>query len=76
VPECAGRLRVISPAFLRQAHLDGGRVDVWVVDTRADIIRLFDWGVDGVISDRPDIAVETLRLLKKPSSKEAAQCKK
>lgn len=59
VPECAGRLRVISPAFVRQAHGDGGRVDVWVVDRPDDIIRLFDWGVDGVISDRPDLAVET-----------------
>jgi glycerophosphoryl diester phosphodiesterase len=59
VPECAGRLRVISPAFVRQAHGDGGRVDVWVVDRPEDIIRLFSWGVDGVISDRPDLAVET-----------------
>jgi glycerophosphoryl diester phosphodiesterase len=59
VPERAGRLRVISPAFLAQAHADGARVDVWVVDAADDIVRLFDWGVDGVISDRPDVAVKT-----------------
>jgi len=57
VPERAGRLQVISPAFLAQAHRDGGRVDVWVVDRPEDIDRLFDVGVDGVISDRPDLAV-------------------
>jgi glycerophosphoryl diester phosphodiesterase len=57
VPECAGRLRVVTPAFLAQAHRDGARVDVWVVDTPADITRLFEWGVDGVITDRPDLAV-------------------
>lgn len=59
VPEQAGRLRVITPAFLRQAHRDRARVDVWVVDRPEDIMRLFDWGVDGVISDRPDVAVPT-----------------
>jgi glycerophosphoryl diester phosphodiesterase len=57
VPEQAGRLRVISPAFVAQAHRDCARVDVWVVDAAADIERLFSWGVDGVITDRPDIAV-------------------
>ena len=59
VPERAGRLRVVSPAFLKQAHRDGARVDVWVVDSAEDMMRLFAWGVDGVISDRPDIAVAT-----------------
>lgn len=57
VPQRAGRLQVVSLPFLAQAHRDGARVDVWVVDRPADIERLFDWGVDGVISDRPDIAV-------------------
>lgn len=59
VPQTAGRLRVITSAFLRQAHRDGARVDVWVVDHPADVTRLFDMGVDGVISDRPDLAVPT-----------------
>jgi glycerophosphoryl diester phosphodiesterase len=57
VPERAGRLRVVSPPFVRQAHRDGARVDVWVVDDAEDIERLFGWGVDGVITDRPDVAV-------------------
>jgi glycerophosphoryl diester phosphodiesterase len=59
VPQRAGRLRVTSPAFVRQAHRDNARVDVWVVDEPADIHRLFDEGVDGVISDRPDLAIRT-----------------
>lgn len=57
VPERAGRLQVISPAFLAQAHRDGGRVDVWVVDRPEDVARLFGTGVDGIITDRPDLAV-------------------
>jgi glycerophosphoryl diester phosphodiesterase len=47
----------VSPAFVAQAHASGARVDVWVVDAAEDIERLFSWGVDGVITDRPDVAV-------------------
>lgn len=57
VPEHAGRLRVISPAFVRQVHREGRVVQVWVVDRPDDIRRLLDWGVDGIISDVPDVAV-------------------
>jgi glycerophosphoryl diester phosphodiesterase len=59
VPQRAGRLTVISPAFIDQAHRDAARVDVWVVDEPSDIIRLLGYGVDGLISDRPDLAVRT-----------------
>ncbi|MDO8677171.1 MAG: glycerophosphodiester phosphodiesterase [Acidobacteriota bacterium] len=59
VPEFAGRMRVVSPAFVRQVHREGQVLQVWVVNDEADIIRLLEWGVDGVISDRPDIAVST-----------------
>lgn len=57
VPERAGRLRVVSPGFIRQAHREGQVVQVWVVDQEADADRLLTWGVDGLISDRPDITV-------------------
>jgi glycerophosphoryl diester phosphodiesterase len=57
VPERSGRLRVVRPAFVRQAHREGAVVQVWVVDTPADVSRLLAMGVDGVISDRPDLAV-------------------
>jgi glycerophosphoryl diester phosphodiesterase len=59
VPEHAGRMRVVSPAFVRQVHKQGHVLQVWVVNERDAIRRLLDWGVDGIISDRPDIAVAT-----------------
>ena len=57
VPERTRRLRVVSPAFVRQVHRQGQVMQVWVVNERHDVIRLLDWGVDGIISDRPDIAI-------------------
>lgn len=59
VPEHAGRMRVVSRAFVRQVHRQGQVLQVWVVNDRDKILRLLDWGVDGIISDRPDIAVAT-----------------
>ena len=57
VPEYAGRMRVVSPAFVRHVHREGHAIQVWVVNDRADVHRLLDWGVDGIISDIPDLAV-------------------
>ena len=57
VPERAGRMRVVSPAFVRHVHREHHAVQVWVVNDPADMRRLLDWGVDGIISDVPDIAV-------------------
>jgi glycerophosphoryl diester phosphodiesterase len=55
VPEWAGTTRVVSPRFVRDAHEAGLGVQVWTVDGEADAGRLVEWGVDGLITDRPDI---------------------
>ena len=57
VPEQAGRTTIVTPQFIAHAHRAGLPVKVWTVDDRSDIDRLLDWGVDAIISDRPDVAV-------------------
>jgi glycerophosphoryl diester phosphodiesterase len=61
VPEISGSTRVVSPRFVRYAHETGVAVQVWTVNDAADMRRLLDWGVDGLISDHPDLAVEVVR---------------
>lgn len=56
LPERSGRLRVISPAFIRTAHRAGCAVQVWTVNDERDMRRLLDWGVDGLITDDPALA--------------------
>lgn len=57
VPERVGRLQVVSPLFVNHAHGANLKVQVWTVDREPDMVRLLDWGVDGLISNCPDIAV-------------------
>jgi glycerophosphoryl diester phosphodiesterase len=57
VPEMAGWLRIISPRFIRHVHNAGRRIQAWTIDDETDIRRLLGWGIDGVISNRPDVAV-------------------
>ncbi len=44
----------VDPAQLAEAHALGLKVVVWTVNEPADIRRMMDLGVDGIISDRPD----------------------
>ena len=60
VPERRRRLRVVTPGFVRAASRAGVPVQVWIVDREEDIRRLLDWGVQAIITDRPDIAVPTV----------------
>jgi glycerophosphoryl diester phosphodiesterase len=57
VPEHAGRIRIVSPRFIRHAHAAGLEVQVWTVDSEQDMERLLAWGADALISNRPDLAV-------------------
>ena len=57
VPEWAGRTRVVSPRFIRDAHRAGLQVQIWTVDAEDDARRLLAWGADALITDRPDLIV-------------------
>ena len=57
IPELSGATRVVSRRFVDDAHEAGLGVQVWTVDTEAAARRLLGWGVDALITDRPDVIV-------------------
>jgi glycerophosphoryl diester phosphodiesterase len=61
IPEWAGATRVISPRFVAFAHGANLGVQVWTVDREDDARRLIAWGVDALITDRPDIIVPLVK---------------
>ena len=55
LPRRFGRLTVVDTALLRAAHTSGREVHVWTVNDPAEMTELLDLGVDGILSDRPDL---------------------
>lgn len=60
VPRRHRNLRVVDRALVRYAHRWGTEVHVWTIDTAAEMAELLDLGVDGLITDRPDLLREVL----------------
>ncbi len=50
----------LTEEALAHAHALGLRVVPWTVNRPGDMRRLIRWGVDGLITDRPDLAREVL----------------
>jgi glycerophosphoryl diester phosphodiesterase len=45
----------VTPDLIKEAHDLGLRIVVWTVNKPDDVARMVDIGVDGIISDRPDV---------------------
>jgi glycerophosphoryl diester phosphodiesterase len=60
IPLRLGRVPVFRNDLVARAHAAGVRAIVWTVNDADTMHRLLDGGVDGVITDRPDLLREVL----------------
>lgn len=60
VPPRIGRFTVLTERLVHHAHRQGLHVHVWTIDEREEMARLLDLGVDGIMTDRPQVLRDLL----------------
>jgi len=66
VPRNIGGLQIVSKEFVENAHRRNLKVHVWTINETADMQRLIEMGVDGIMTDYPD---KLLNLLNRQITK-------
>lgn len=69
VPERFGVFRIVTARFVRRVHGAGCEVHVWTVNEPAAMRRLLALGVDGLVTDRPDLALPIARAAQEESGR-------
>ncbi|HEX9863528.1 MAG TPA: glycerophosphodiester phosphodiesterase [Acidimicrobiia bacterium] len=60
LPRTTRGVKVVDRRLIAAAHDRGLQVHVWTVNTQNEMVELLDMGVDGLITDRPDLLKEVL----------------
>ena len=60
VPVSQGPLTIVDKTFITAAHNAGVQVHVWTIDDQAEMVRLLDLGVDGIMTDKPETLKKVL----------------
>ena len=60
VPEESGGVPVVIPHFVNGAHNRNLQVHVWTVNDPAEMRKFLSMGVDGILTDRPDLLLREL----------------
>jgi len=59
-PKESLNIPIMTPRFIREAHAKNIKVEPWTVNDPALMKQYVEWGVDGIITDRPDLMIEVL----------------
>jgi glycerophosphoryl diester phosphodiesterase len=54
IPEAFSGIPILTPELIEAAHRLNIEVHIWTVNEEADIRRLFEMGVDGIMGDYPE----------------------
>jgi len=60
VPTGAKGVTLVDARFMREAHKRDIKIHVWTIDEAAEMNRLLDLGVDGIMTDVPAVLREVL----------------
>jgi glycerophosphoryl diester phosphodiesterase len=61
LPTHYGKTEILNEAFVRGAHERAFAVHAWTIDSADEMTNLLRCGVDGIITDRPGVAIDVVR---------------
>lgn len=62
-PKESLNIPIMTERFIHEAHAKNIKVEPWTVDD-PDLMRQYiEWGVDGIMTDRPDVMIEVLEQM-------------
>lgn len=62
-PKDSLNIPIMTERFIREAHAKNIKVEPWTVDDPVLMKQYIEWGVDGIMTDRPDLMIEVLQEL-------------
>lgn len=62
-PSESMNIPIMTKRFIREAHAKNVAVEPWTVDDPELMKKYIEWGVDGIMTDRPDLMIEVLKDL-------------
>ena len=65
IPAAHLGMAIVTPSFVRTAHSLGQELHVWTIDDPAEMRRLLKMGVDGIVTNRSDLAVNVIKEFRK-----------
>jgi len=71
VPERLGPIRVLTERSIKKLQQLGWKIYIWTIDNEQDMRRLIEWGIDGIITNRPSL----LRRLLESKNEESGEGK-
>ena len=60
-PEESLGITIMTARFVRESHAKNIRVEPWTVNDPELMKQYIEWGVDGIITDRPDLMLNILK---------------
>jgi glycerophosphoryl diester phosphodiesterase len=64
-PEDSMNIPIMTKRFIRESHAKNIAVEPWTVDDPELMKQYIEWGVDGIMTDRPDLMIQALNEMGK-----------
>lgn len=62
-PSESKNIPIMTKRFIREAHAKNLAVEPWTVNDPELMKQYIEWGVDGIMTDRPDLMIEVMQAM-------------